>query len=505
MKKPATIKALPVHAIDFGKNDGKFDAIERYFYDTGLVRDVERGDRTIITGRKGTGKTALAYHLKALADGAHNKFLSILSFKDIPISLMEEFTDSEHKQSNKFILLWQYIFLVEAAKCLTKDLAISDPHAEKLSAFIELNFPSLKRSPREYLRETVERKFKVDLKIAGGELNSKSEEKSDGILGLLPFTHALKHLLRDLARIGHRYLILVDELDDIYDDSSEYYNIIIGMFKAGMELNAFFKEESKSVKVIMFLRSDIYKGLAYSDKNKWSDMYHEINWIPEPGESARQSNLFHLINKRIGASLVDEPKDDEEYWDLVFPPYVVKNDLKPFQFILSRTHYRPRDVIQFCKEIQKENKKLNSIKSFDRRAVLNAEYSYSTWFKNEIIDEIKVKIPFIEEVFEAFRHHGQATFTTADINSVFMKFRIPSRMPLKSLLHTLFDFSVIGMFESEETAPVFSFRDPYVEFADGRIYSLHYGLRPALRIGGRFENRRQQGIALQRRSQRPRK
>jgi hypothetical protein len=289
---------------------------------------------------------------------------------------------------------------------------------------------------------------------------------------------------------------MLDELDDIYDDTQNYYNILVGMFKAGMELNSFFSDEHKALRIVMFLRSDIYDNITYSDKNKWSDMSHEVDWAPDPDQRATDSNLFNLINLRIGASLVDIPKSDENYWNEVFPSYNVKGNLRPFQYILSRSYYRPRDVIQFCKEIQKANKKISKPEAlkFDRRSVVNAEYSYSQWLLEEIIDEIHVKLPFVKEVFEAIKRHGKPTFTAKDINGQFARFRVQERLPVNSILRILFEFSVIGMFEDPSSnTPVFRYRDPYIDFKEKSIYSVHFGLRPALRIGGRYENRRRSG------------
>jgi SpoVK/Ycf46/Vps4 family AAA+-type ATPase len=82
------LKNIPATAIDFGKNEGKVDSLEKYFYDTGLVHQLGNDKKTLLIGRKGTGKTAIASHLLEVSRRDYNSFASVLSFRDIPVKLL---------------------------------------------------------------------------------------------------------------------------------------------------------------------------------------------------------------------------------------------------------------------------------------------------------------------------------------------------------------------------------------------------------------------------------
>jgi DNA-binding NtrC family response regulator len=117
----ATLKQIPASSIDFGKNEGRVDSLERYFYDTGLVQQLSNDKKTLIIGRKGTGKTAIASHLIDLARQDANTFARILSFRDVPVKLLESFEDKDHASSSRFSRLWKLVILTELAKLVLTD------------------------------------------------------------------------------------------------------------------------------------------------------------------------------------------------------------------------------------------------------------------------------------------------------------------------------------------------------------------------------------------------
>src|SRR5665213_1654044 len=410
-------KPIGIKQIDFGLNDGKLDSLERYFLDTGVIDKLKNRKSFFVFGRKGTGKTAVARHLTDAGAGDWNQFSSMLSLRDVPVNLLESFQDHDQVQSGRFVLVWQFILLIELAKQVIKDVTIAPSDAGKLEAIILATSPNLSASPDVYLKQTRERGYKVNIG-KGGVIDAGVEEKktSDGTLvNLIDYTDALKHLLLSTAPIGKAYRIVIDELDDSYSESKEYFDILIALFKAAVAINFAASQTRKHCSIIVALRADIFESLNYGDKNKWSDMAIRISWLLKQGDKPYQSNLFNMINVRIGASLVDEPTINEDYWGSVFTMESVRGDVKPFPYILSRTLYRPRDVIQFCKCIQEACPE--SAKIARAKDILAAELSYSEWLLAEIVDEIHVKLPPIRHVFEAFRQLKQSSFTTNDISS----------------------------------------------------------------------------------------
>lgn len=475
-------KPIGIKQIDFGLNDGKLDSVERYFLDTGLIQKLKSRKSFFVLGRKGTGKTAVARHLTDIGSGDWSQFSSMLSLRDVPVNLLESFEDSDQVQSGRFVLIWQFILLIELAKQVVKDATIEPESLAKLEAIILATSPNLSASPDVYLKQTRERGYRVNIgkpDVIGAGLEVK--KTTDGTLvNLIDYTEALKKLLLTTAAIGNSYRIVVDELDDSYSESKAYFDLLIALFKAAVAINYASSQQRKSCTVIVALREDIFESISYGDKNKWSDMAVRISWLLKQGDRPHESDLFNMINLRIGASLVDEPKLGENYWNDVFADDIVRADLKPFPYILSRTLYRPRDVIQFCKCVQEACPA--SAKQARAQDILAAEMNYSEWLMAEIIDEIHVKLPKIREVFEAFRQLKKSSFIADDINRYMQKAGLSNKNALNDILSTLYNFSVIGQFDEGSRAPIFRYRNPLRKFEKGKKYSVHYGLRSTLRL-----------------------
>lgn len=181
--------------------------------------------------------------------------------------------------------------------------------------------------------------------------------------------------------------------------------------------------------------------------------------------------------------MVDVPTTEYDYWSQVFTSERVKNDLKPFQYILSRTFFRPRDVIQFCKEIQHEATKLG-IAKFDKESILNAEEAFSNWLVEELVDEMHVKLPEIRQILEAFKRHGYPTFRKEDIQKTLSSLGFSDTNQVDKILEIFYDFSIIGQFDGDDPTPIFRYKNPHRRYEKGKIYSIHYGLRSALRLFG---------------------
>ena len=481
MKKIPTLERItPISAIDFGRNDGMHDPIEKYFLDTGLIDRLYAGKVSILLGRKGTGKTAVARHLINDADKSWDKWASLLSFRDIPVTLLAEFSDPAFAQSGKYALLWKFIFLIEIGKLVIKDEAIDPDTKNKIEALILVVHPELTSTPGNYLKTTRERGF--DLGPDYARIKEKDSSGGD-VTKLSPYVESLEAAIKSAARRECKYTCAIDELDDSYRLSPEYLDLVIGLFKAAMDLNGSFSRDWSTPRIVVGVRDDIFRELTYSDKNKWSDFGENLDWVPGIREHLLDSDLFNLINIRIGASLVDIPTTECDYWSQVFTSERVKNDLKPFQYILSRTFFRPRDVIQFCKEIQHEATKLG-IEKFDKESILNAEEGFSNWLVEELVDEMHVKLPEIRQILEAFKRHGYPTFRKEDIQKTLSSLGFSDTNQVDKILEIFYDFSIIGQFDGDDPTPIFRYKNPHRRYEKGKIYSIHYGLRSALRLFG---------------------
>lgn len=477
------LRNIRATSIDFGNNEGKRDSLERYFYDIGLIDQLDNNKKTLIIGRKGTGKTALATHFTDLAQRSPVKFSSVLSFRKIPIALLESLENKDFKTSGRYVALWKLIVLVELAKLVIQNESLDPDIYNRLKSLVGCISPSLHSDPSSYLKSVTKGTFKVDAKIIGGE-----SEKSTGNeqVDLAVYIDSLQQLLISGVNYSDTYSVILDELDDSYDtdkESPNYFDLITALFKTASDLNSEFWQDRRHLNVFVALRDDIYDLIDFSDKNKWDDSAIRLNWMPSETQKAHETDLYRMINLRIGASYEEPSKPDVNYWDLAFEHGFVTGRLSSFKYILSRSLYRPRDIIEYCKQV-KEAAKYDKPEKFSKKHVIKAEIGYSAWLQRELIDELKARLPERRQIFKAFERLGKVSFGIDEINREFVKIKELQNKSVKDILSILFEFSVIGMFDLDDEPPVFRYRNPYRKFETGKKYSIHYGLRAALRLGG---------------------
>jgi hypothetical protein len=120
-------------------------------------------------------------------------------------------------------------------------------------------------------------------------------------------------------------------------------------------------------------------------------------------------------------------KHGKNYWNGIVSCKTVKANVRPFSYVLTRSFLRPRDVIEFAKCLQNACRR-RRIERADRTAFIKAEEEYSDWFRDELVDEVSMTIPEIDDVLDAIRDHGKSSFFARDINSYFQRANITSEL-----------------------------------------------------------------------------
>lgn len=226
------------------------------------------------------------------------------------------------------------------------------------------------------------------IKIGQYEAGLKKAELQD-----LYKLEEIQALLNDLIVLSKRKSIvfLVDELDKGWDASEDAKAFIGGLFQASISIN----QLSENFRVIVSLRKELYDNIPalYDDFQKYNDIFEVIEW--------NDKSLLKLIAKRISYSLPELHKiSDIEKWRVVFKDIVNQTD--SFEYIIGRTLYRPREIIQFCIEARQRAIEIRS-DMIDLNAVVTSEIKYSENRTKDIATEYKTQYPNLLNIFEAFR------------------------------------------------------------------------------------------------------
>jgi energy-coupling factor transporter ATP-binding protein EcfA2 len=367
------------------------EGLREYFLETGTFVRLRDGEKSILLGNRGSGKSAI---IKMLSDYYKQKGNIVIELlpEDYSYEMLKRtsITNNEEKwiKASSYTAAWKYLMYVIAMKAYIQDSkTVVKSNAEPIYDYIRKNHKGYhKQNNWEILIDYIKRI--EGIKIGNYEAGIKTRQLQE-----LYKLEEITNLLPSLKKLTKRkpIIFLIDELDKGWDSSEEAQAFIGGLFQASVTLN----QLSDQFKVIISLRKELYDNipLLYEDYQKYNDMFEIIEWNRE--------NLFELITKRIGFSLPSTiKKSNIEKWNTVFADEV--NGKKSFDYIIDRTLNRPRELIQFCIDSKERAVEIRADK-IDINAIVTSEVKYSDKRTKDIAMEYKFQYPSILNIFEMFR------------------------------------------------------------------------------------------------------
>ena len=196
--------------------------------------------------------------------------------------------------------------------------------------------------------------------------------------------------LRNLAkRDGISFYIVADDLDKHWQTgTTQSIEILLGLMDEAAQLQRYFDEQ---LKVVMFLREDIFDVLAQHDEDYPKRSFWRMEWTAP--------NLKHLVAARLAIGTDIQDEDDETIWSAVFPNTI--QGLNSADYILSRVLPRPRDVLGFC-QAAIDQAQLNGHPSVSAQDVLDGEIKFANSFGKLLAAEFRGFYPSLEEVLFEF-------------------------------------------------------------------------------------------------------
>ncbi len=382
-----------IKSVKFGAPAAERDinqGLKDYFIETGAFNRLKNYKKAIILGNRGTGKSAL---MKMLANHfrKNNSIVVEMTPEDysydlLKVSMIKE-SEGSWAKIGAFTASWKYLLYVIAMKKYNESLGTSfktkaknthkylrDNHKGCSSSFLDIFVSYLKRIE--------------GIKIGPYEAGIKTKELQD-----LFKLEELLNLQPEFIELTKRkpIIFLIDELDKGWDASEDAQLFVAGLFQAAISMN----EISENFRVIISLRKELHDNIPalYEDYQKNIDLFENLEWDEE--------SLFTLITKRIEYSIKGlSYQNPLEKWHLVFDEKVT--DQASFNYIVSRTLYRPREIIQLCTEAQDRaiEKRRNKI---EVNSIISAEAKYSENRAKDISAEYKFQYPNLINIFEIFR------------------------------------------------------------------------------------------------------
>jgi hypothetical protein len=200
------------------------------------------------------------------------------------------------------------------------------------------------------------------------------------------------------------------------------------------------KASGKRLRIVVFLRDDIYRLLQFEDKNKITDTGVAVaEW--DAGDS--ELTLRGLMERRFGQVFNGHGTLP---WETVFD----ENKEMPsrqtkYAHICSRTFLRPRDMIKFCNEVLAAHRRVNPEEPrFVNSDLIEARPDYSDYLLGELDDEIAKHVPEYRRYLEVVQSIGREIFDRDKFHEAWHKRPHLQDIDPDLALQQLFDFSIVG-------------------------------------------------------------
>src|SRR6185437_5462364 len=307
-------------------------------------------------------------------------------------------------------------------------------------AFARQVAEQLNRTSKDLLENIAEVLTKIKAKVGNlGEFGLQLERELRNVADV----DALEHHLAEIARNGANFVVIFDDLDQGWDNSTVSNNLLLGALRASTILNG----KIEKLFPFIFMRSDVYSLLMPLTQH--ADKYRNIEAIKWDRDELMQvlSSRISFNRKEKGLEEVDNP------FGTVFPESVGTTHTN--NWLYERTLSRPRELLQLARLYSES---VDSEEP-DDSALKNAEVAYSEWKLADLTSEFSNQYPGLGELFatwkSAFRRRSYH-LRRADIDEVMLKLmtdapinqpwfnEIVGRTDILKLVSILFEVGVLG-------------------------------------------------------------
>lgn len=267
-------------------------------------------------------------------------------------------------------------------------------------------------------------------------------------------------------------LLHFDELDQgLTRLDDERSRMLIGLILAAREIRRESRQLGTQVNPVVYLRTDIWDDLEFSDKNKISQSGTlHLEWKSE--------SLSELVEARVRAKV-----SSQATWQDIAEPTLMRGSQTKWNHMLARTFLRPRDVIRFLNSALAESKKRsNTPIHFTNKDIVNCREEYSAYLKQELDDEILPHWRQWEEALQACSAISTITFDKAEFVEEYTSRRSRANdIMADDALKMLYRFSVIG-YERRSgyggRSWAFQYTDPEAGWdTQANKFKVHLGLK----------------------------
>jgi hypothetical protein len=456
--------------------------------------ELEEGN-FIITGQKGSGKSAIGQILYQTSKDEPNSFCEYIQKSDIDLEKIVQFSENSDYVIQKEIL-FKWIILTRILRMITTNYALKDLKEVKIikhflvknSGFVDIDKYEIKE-----ILKTSGFEIAIEKLLHFFRFKAKDELILKGAKA--PFYKLIPHLEfivksiltshRDKTQ-GNSYKIIFDDLDiDFKANKDTHVDTLLNLVRIAKHYNNnLFSDNNIDAKVIVLLREDISNVLikksadmakvftSYSTSLKWFDfdLYkRDENLIP----------LKQFIDNRIENALKNSKIEFKgNPWDFLIQDLEMYNE-SSFKYVIDHTFHTPRDLLLFMFDIHKYQFKI----PLNDRDIYTLIGKYSIKAKQEIENALSIHYSYseIESIFSVLKQLSKMNSFSKSEFEIELYNHSQEINALKTMEY-LFDYSLIGNKNNYGNMVYFKHRqghehfsiDYEKEFIIHRILSIYF-------------------------------
>lgn len=351
---------VPYSELYFGMSDSLNEVNERpdefvksYVDLNGAVNTVLNGEKFLILGPKGTGKTALAWYLRETEpDGTHLALVRDAS--SLPLSEIPHLQTGQPLGPERTVVAWKFILLCNYLELLLRDQGSSiqqNSEAIRVSKLLR-DFGFMGDASGRALLIAANTTVTIPIPKLG-EIYKRESRPDLNIYNLIPY---LESWVAD-AGSEIRHVLLLDGLDSVFLNDFRYDESLSSLVQAAYSLNQKLRGDRASGSIVLLLRNDVFSRIALSlpDSQKMrDDLSLDLDWRVLSGGAGATSPLMQLVNAKAGQAQGLGSVDVLSY----FPRDIRlgrghQRRMPILQYLLNMTRHTPRDLLRLFEEIRK--------------------------------------------------------------------------------------------------------------------------------------------------------
>lgn len=389
---------------------------DKYFYSPPWLDEIVSGDRAIILGRKGMGKTAIAQHLAASdTQKAYSVTLSLEAL-DLPTT-----GDSAKILGDRALLIkaWKYIILRAVCEVFLDNATGSVLQLDELA---ETLGPSFTKQRNGSIVQRL-RKVRLDVGFFGVEVGLRDQQEAHEATIDAKLSAMQDFLEANIYTTAYR--VVFDALDKSWIEACEdkqqsaYLRTVAALISAAIDVNNYFKQLSLPRKIlpIVFLRSDIFSQIANAQRAAWEDDHAvRLTWSNQ--------DLREFVKHRIlqTARIVDSKATAKDALAQTFSAQAgelidlhgAERRINFVDFIIEYSLGRPRDVVMYLKAAARSvvaGANYSGSQKINKKVIADCQKDYGRFLRREIHDELGAEYPGIARLLNGLQAGGRSVLS----------------------------------------------------------------------------------------------